>query len=74
MTKARQLADLGNAYDDGALSNRNMVTNGAMVFDQRNGASAISSLAQYTTYTLDRWQYFSSQSGKFSFQQNYLFG
>ena len=29
MTKARQLADLGNAYDDGALSNRNLIINGA---------------------------------------------
>jgi len=36
MTKARQLADLGNAYDDGALSNRNMIINGSMVIDQRN--------------------------------------
>jgi len=45
MTKARDLADLGNktsldeindAYDAGAFSNRNMVTNGAMVINQRN--------------------------------------
>jgi hypothetical protein len=27
MTKARGLADLGNAYDDGALSNRNVIIN-----------------------------------------------
>jgi hypothetical protein len=38
MSKARQLADLGNVYDDGALSNRNLVINGAMQVAQR-GAS-----------------------------------
>jgi hypothetical protein len=27
MTKARDLADLGNAYDDGTLSNRSMIIN-----------------------------------------------
>lgn len=43
MSKARLLADLGNAYDDGALSNRNMVTNGSNNFnilihgDYKNG-------------------------------------
>ena len=44
MTKARDLADLGNktsldeindAYDAGALSNRNMIINGAMQVAQR---------------------------------------
>ena len=59
-----------NGLNVGQLGSRNMVINGAMVFDQRNGAAAISSLAQYTTYTLDRWQYYSDQAGKFSFQQN----
>jgi hypothetical protein len=53
MSKARQLADLGNVYDDGALSNRNRIINGAMVFDQRNEGSSVAftSLA----YKLDRW-------------------
>ena len=35
MSKARQLADLGNVYDDGALSNRNLIINGAMQVAQR---------------------------------------
>lgn len=35
MSKARKLADLGNAYDDGALSNRNLIINGAMQVAQR---------------------------------------
>jgi len=39
MSKARQLADLGNVYDDGALSSRNMVVNGDMKISQR-GTSA----------------------------------
>ena len=36
MSKARQLADLGNVYDDGALSNRNLIINGAMQVAQRD--------------------------------------
>jgi len=48
MTKARDLADLGNktsldeindAYDAGALSNRNMIINGAMQVAQRGTSS-----------------------------------
>lgn len=34
-SKARGLADLGNAFDDGALSNRNLIINGAMQVAQR---------------------------------------
>ena len=35
MSKARELAELGAVYDSGALSNRNMVINGAMQIAQR---------------------------------------
>ena len=35
MSKARELANLGNAYSDGALSNRNLIINGAMQVAQR---------------------------------------
>jgi hypothetical protein len=52
MSKARGLADLGNAYNDGALSNRNVVLNGAMNVAQR-GTSFSSGGA---IYTLDRWE------------------
>ena len=53
MSKARQLADLGNVYDDSALSNRNRIINGAMVFDQRNGGSSVAFTS--AAYKLDRW-------------------
>jgi len=51
MSKARQLADLGNVYDDGALSNRNLIINGAMQVAQRG--TSFSGLT--SGYTLDRW-------------------
>ena len=35
MSKARELAELGAVYDSGALSNRNMIINGAMQVAQR---------------------------------------
>lgn len=40
MSKARGLADLGNAYSDGALSNRNMIVNSAMQVWQRGTSSS----------------------------------
>ena len=49
MTKARQLADLGNAYDDGALSNRNMIINGAMQVAQRGTSVSSQTGAGYKT-------------------------
>jgi hypothetical protein len=52
MSKARQLADLGNVYDDGALSNRNLIINGAMQVAQRG--TSFGSLGS-RAYTLDRW-------------------
>ena len=52
MSKARELANLGNAYSDGALSNRNMVVNGSMTISQRNTSwSGLTS----SQYTLDRF-------------------
>ena len=48
MSKARELASLGNAYSDGALSNRNLIINGAMQVWQRG--------TSFTTgFTADRW-------------------
>lgn len=50
MSKARGLADLGNVYDDGALSNRNLIINSAMQVAQRG-----TSFTADNIYTLDRW-------------------
>jgi hypothetical protein len=47
MSKARQLADLGNVYDDGALSNRNMVINGGMTISQRNDSTGVTGAGYY---------------------------
>ena len=66
MSKARKLADLGNVYDDGALSNRNRIINGAMVIDQRNGGAAVSTNGSYPT---DRWQ-LGISGGTWSVQQS----
>ena len=46
MSKARQLADLGNVYDDGALSNRNLIINGAMQVAQRGTSISPTGAAQ----------------------------
>ena len=55
----------------GALSNRNRIINGAMVHDQRNGGAAQSSISGGgSVYLVDRWKYYSNQSGKFNSQQN----
>ena len=55
----------------GALSNRNRIINGAMVLDQRNGGAAQSSISGGSSvYLVDRWKYYSNQSGKFNSQQN----
>ena len=50
MSKARELANLGNAYSDGALSNRNLIINGAMQVAQRGTSSTSSAYG-----SVDRW-------------------
>ena len=52
-SKARGLADLGNAFNDGALSNRNLIINGAMQVAQRG-----TSFVDPNGYTLDRFPVF----------------
>ena len=54
MSKARGLADLGNAYSDGALSNRNLIINGSFLVAQRG--TSFAGITQGTAkYTLDRY-------------------
>lgn len=52
-----------------SLGRRNLIINGAMVQDQRNGGSSVTPTAS-GTYTLDRWRANISVSSKFSVQQS----
>lgn len=70
MSKARELASLGDAYSDGALSNRNLIINGAMVIDQRNGGSAVTVSAAGSYYGADRFNFFKNSSANFTIQQS----
>ena len=51
-SKAFGLAQLGNAYSDGALSNRSKIINGAMTIDQRNAGAAVA-----TGFAVDRFEF-----------------
>ncbi len=53
-SKAFGLAQLGNAYADGALSNRNKIINGAMTIDQRNAGASVTA-GVTGAYAVDRW-------------------
>ena len=55
MSKARQLADLGNQVDDGAITGSNMVVNGAMTVAQRGTSVAGVTNTQYST--VDRFEF-----------------
>ena len=67
-SKAFGLAQLGNAYADGALSNRNKIINGAMIIDQRNAGASVT--ANDGVFSVDRWACIDTVNGKFSMQQN----
>ena len=54
MSKARELASLGNAYSDGALSNRNLIINGSHIVNQR-GLTSVTTGVGSSTFTTDRW-------------------
>ena len=50
---------------------RNRIINGNMAIDQRNGGAQITAANLTTqTYMVDRWLYFSTQTAKFTAQQN----
>jgi hypothetical protein len=63
MTNAVNIAQLGSNN----VTMRNRIINGAMTIDQRNAGASVN---PQTSYTLDRWIGFASQSGKYSVQQN----
>ena len=62
MTKARQLADLGNAYDDGALSNRNRIINGSFKISQRGDFSSATTITNWQYY-IDRFVCYGQSNG-----------
>ena len=69
MSKARQLADLGNVYDDGALSSRNMVVNGSMIVAQRS--SSVAGVTETDGYkTVDRFQFWTYSGGTYTLSQD----
>ena len=55
MSKARKLAELGNVYNDGALSHRNLIINGDHRVSQR-GTSAVTVTTTASYRTVDRWK------------------
>lgn len=55
MSKARGLADLGNAYSDGALSNRNLIINSAMQVAQRG--TSVTGVTGSGYFICDRWYF-----------------
>jgi hypothetical protein len=61
MSKARQLADLGNQVDDGAITGSNMVVNGGMTVAQRGTSATLTGTgAEYVA--LDRWELYRNAS------------
>lgn len=69
MTKARQLADLGNAYDDGAITGSNMIINGAMNVAQRGTSFSGTSGGAESHFATDRWRY-GHKTGTVTITQN----
>jgi hypothetical protein len=65
---ARELAELGSAYNSGGINQfRNRIINGAMVIDQRNAGASVTPADG--AYTLDRWQAALTQTAKYTVEQ-----
>ena len=69
MSKARGLADLGNVYNDGALSNRNLIINGSHIVNQR-GIVSVTTPSDQPVFTSDGWRsYALGQSSNITIQE-----
>ena len=64
MSKARELAELGAVYDSGALTNRNLIINGAFQCWQRGTSSTTHGYG-----SADRWFHYTTGTG-FTFAQS----
>jgi len=49
---------------------KNRIINGAMVIDQRNAGASVTPASGTSTYTIDRWRFYTSVASKFTTQQN----
>jgi hypothetical protein len=63
----------GVTYNDGTLQTsapvgKNRIINGNMTIDQRNAGASVT--PTNAGYTLDRWQLYKPQAGKYTVQQN----
>jgi hypothetical protein len=67
MSKARQLADLGNQVDDGAITGSNIIVNGAMTVAQRGAGPFTNASGGYQT--VDRFQLSGTMGGSFTLEQ-----
>jgi hypothetical protein len=66
---ARELAELGSAYNSGGINQfRNRIINGDMRIDQRNAGASVA--VNGFGYTLDRYFANASQTGKYTVQRN----
>ena len=71
MSKARELAELGAVYDSGALSNRNLIINGAMTVAQRYTSVNEINETNDGYWTTDRWKNIGTgTSGKVNMSQD----
>ena len=67
MSKARELAELGAVYNSGALSNRNLIINGAMTVSQRGTSD--SSISD-NEFVVDRYSLRTSNAGWYAAEQS----
>lgn len=70
-SKARELANLGNAYSDGALSNRNKILNGN--FDVWQRGTSFTTTGSFI-YFADRWRGYNYTAGSRVDQQSFTVG
>jgi len=68
MSKARQLADLGNQVDDGAITGFNLIINGAMNVAQRS--SSVTGATTNGYYTCDRFKVQIGNIGTYTVDQS----